>query len=846
MGIKLIKDNFVLTSNTIMKKHTIMKQLILLSTIIFLTGIVINKPVYGYNYSTDDESKPTRVSGIVVDEVTQTPLEFANIAIYRKSDSTLINGGITNEKGQFEISGLEYGQFYLEANFIGFEKMEVENIVIDDKNTNLNLGRIAISPSTVEIGDVNVIADKPQVEFKLDKKVVNVSQVISAIGGTAVDVLENTPSVQVDIEGNVSVRGSSNFTVLIDGRPSVLDGSEALRQIPSSALESIEIITNPSAKYEPDGMAGIINLVTKKNSMNGFSGIVNGSVGTREKYRGDITLNYRTEKFKFTVGADWRDETNYGSMSVARETMNNDTTTFLFIDGSRDFTRSGHNFKSGIEWYLSDKTTLTLSGELGESKSFRTGGGQTRSFTSPESMRLFSITDEISDRFNDFYSVNLNFQHNFNTEGHKLEAMAYYSSEEGSDTEAEDEIVADDQFRPTDEYIERVFALETEEEEELRFKLDYVLPFSESGRFEAGALSRIDKEIEGLTFEVFDQETNSWEVNENYTSVTDFRRDVHAVYTTFSNAFGNFQYMAGLRGELTLREIANTNQAESSKLNRFDLFPTFHSSYKIGENNELMASYSRRINRPSGRDLDPNPNYYNRYTIRIGNPDLEPEYTDSYELGALKRFGRSFLSLDGFHRVTRNKIEGYQTFEDGIFFLRTGNFNKDYSTGMELTGNINFTDWLLVNATVSLYNYKITGEINGNSVDRESTNWNSRMNTTLKFSENSRMQINGYFRGPSVSPQGESKAMFFTNVSYRQEFFNKKLSATLSVRDPLGTAKFESESYGPDFRSWFQWKREPRVFMLTLSYRINNFKSDSRNGGNGGGDREMNMGDGEF
>lgn len=417
--------------------------------------------------------------------------------------------------------------------------------------------------------------------------------------------------------------------------------------------------------------------------------------------------------------------------------------------------------------------------------------------------------------------------------------MLYYSAEETSDIEAEDEIIANEQFIPTDQYIERVSTMESEEEEEFRFKLDYTFPFSERGRLEAGALSRIDKEIEGLTFEMYDLETNTWEINPDYTSVTDFRRDIHAAYATFSSGFGNFDFMAGLRGELTLREIKNTNQTESSELNRFDLFPTFHSSYKIGENNEIMASYSRRINRPSGRDLDPNPNYYNRFTIRIGNPDLEPEYTDSYEIGALKRFGRSFLSLDGFHRITRNKIDGYETFEDGIFYLRSGNFNKDYSTGLELTGNINFTDWLLVNATASLYQYRITGEIFGNEVDRESTNWNGRVNTTLKFSDNSRMQVNGFFRGPSVSAQGETKSMFYSNVSYRHEFFNKKLSATLSVRDPLGTGKFERITQGPDFTSWMQWKREPRVFMLTLSYRINNFNSDQRNGDNGGGGMDM-------
>ncbi|MEE4286275.1 MAG: TonB-dependent receptor [Mariniphaga sp.] len=817
----------------LMQKFIIIKFLIVFLSINHVTG---NPP--------EDDSKTARITGIVLDETSGSHMEFANIAVYSKADSSLVTGGITNENGRFEITGVDYGEYYLEANFIGFGKASVKDVTITSEAPVIDIGRIELRPSTFELGGVNVVADKAQVEFKLDKKVVNVSQVISAVGGTAVDVLENTPSVQVDIEGNVSVRGSSNFTVLIDGRPSVLSGSDALRQIPASALENIEIITNPSAKYEPDGMAGIINLVTKKNSMNGLSGIVNASLGTRDKYRGDFTLNYRTEKFNFLLGADWRDETNYGSMSSSRETFSNDTTSFLFMDGSRNYNRSGNNLKAGAEWFASDNTTFGFSAETGKSKNRGFGNGETRNYTEPESENIFSVTEENSERTSDFYSLNFNFQHKFNNEGHKIEGMAFYSGEESEDLEEENEILANSQFQKSDQYIERVSALETEEESEFRLKVDYTNPFSETGRLEAGLLSRIDAEVEGLDFKVFDEETGNWIVNEDYSNITDFRRDIHAVYSTYSNAFGDFEYMAGLRGELTLREIKNTNAA-STELNRFDLFPTFHTSYKLNENNEVMASYSRRINRPSGRDLDPNPNYYNRFTIRIGNPELEPEYTNSYELGAMRRFGegRSYIALDAFHRVTNNKIESYQTLEDDIFYLRSDNFSKDFSTGLEFTGNVSFTEWLLVNASLSMYKYRLTGDLLGENIDRESTNWNGRMNTTLRFSENSRMQLNGFFRGPSVSAQGESKAMFFTNISYRHDFFEKKLSATLSVRDPLGTAKFERESFGEDFSSWFQWKREPRVVMLTLSYRINNFKSEGR-GDNGGGG--MDMGGGEF
>ncbi|MFH0999694.1 MAG: TonB-dependent receptor, partial [Bacteroidota bacterium] len=355
--------------------------------------LILSNPIKANNsnFNNADDDKPGIIKGLIIDVATDQPMEYANVAIYNKVDSSLISGGITNQKGEFEINGMTYGEYYLEANFIGFDKSKVVNINLDRENPLFDAGSIILSAASTELGAIDIVADKAAVEYKLDKKIVNVSQVLSAAGGTAVDVLENTPSVQVDIEGNVSLRGSSNFTVLIDGRPSVLSGSDALRQIPASALENIEIITNPSAKYEPDGNSGIINLVMKKNSMQGINGIVNASVGSRDKYRGDITLNYRTQKINWFVGADYRDETSYGNWISSRETFMGDTTGFLDINGGRDFIRGGYNFKSGIDFFISDKTTVTISGQVGNSKNDRSGGGNTHEYTLPQSVDLFSV-----------------------------------------------------------------------------------------------------------------------------------------------------------------------------------------------------------------------------------------------------------------------------------------------------------------------------------------------------------------------------------------------------------------------------------------------------------------------
>ncbi len=810
-------------------------------------SILLNLETFGsfteeYDAFSDDD-KPGTIKGEIIEESTGNAMEYANVAVYNVTDSSLVTGGITNEKGEFEIKGMQMGEYYLEAQFIGFEKSKVDDIILDKETPSFNSGKIKLSPSAVALESVNVVADKAAVEYKLDKKVVNVSQVYSAAGGSAANVLENTPSVQVDIEGNVTLRGSGSFTVLIDGRPSVLTGSDALRQIPASALENIEIITNPSAKYEPDGSAGIINLITKKNSMNGLSGIINGTIGTGDKYRGDFLLNYRTEKFNYFLGADWRDETNYGSMNSSRETYLGDTTKFLTIDGDRDFIRGGQNFKGGFDFYLSDKTTFTLSGEVGKSKNNRSGKELIKEYTIPRSTDVYSVNDEISFRENDFYSGTLNLQHKFKTEGHKIDANIFYSGETGIDGDDENEMLTDENYNPTGTYLAQVKTSEEEDEKDLRIKVDYTLPISDVSKLEAGFQSRVEREKESTSFEEYDPVSGTWITSDYFSSAIDFKNDIHAVYATYSNKLGGLEFMGGLRGELTDREIKSSANDSVAALKLYDLFPTLHLSYDIGEKNEIMASYSRRINRPGGWDLNVVPTYFNRYTIREGNPELEPEYTDSYDLGYMLKFGRSYLSLEAFSRITKNKIERIESLgDDGILYLRTENLGKDYSTGLELMGNVEFTKWLTVNASISGFNYRIKGEVDGESYDRESTNWSGRMNTTIKFSDNSRMQIQGFYRGPSVSAQGDSKASFFTTMALKQDLLKKKLTATLTVQDPFGTANFERESVTSEFKNWFEWKREPRVVMLTLSYKINNFKSNERGGEQGGGGGNMDMG----
>ena len=764
------------------------------------------------------------IKGKIIDAETNTPMEYANIAIYSKKDSKLVTGGIANAAGVFEIDDLSFGVYYVEAKFIGFEKTTINDIKIIPNSSTVDLGTIKLATSTQNIGAVDIVADRARIEYKIDKKVINVSQDVNAAGGTAVTVLENTPSVEVDIDGNVSLRGSTNFTVLIDGRPSVLTGSDALKQIPSSVIENIEIITNPSVKYDPDGQSGIINIVMKKNIISGINGVFNINAGTKDKYGTDLTLNYKTKKYNLFVGANWNYNTDYGTMKSTRETYARDT-TFLITEGKRNQTRSGQQIKLGMDYFLTKKTSITVSGQLGKFDFSSEGGGRLYKYYNPASVDTFSNQVSNSNRKGNTVSADASFLSKLNGDGtHKLEGTFTYRSRTGTSNDSTDEFLSDKYYIIKLDTISNVVTTEDSKSDDYRMKIDYTLPFGSGNKFEAGIQSRMERETEDFKF------TNFGDNNPDFTSGMKYKEDIHSAYSTFSGNLSSIKYMLGLRGEYNLRSITDTKNPIPYKLNKFDLFPSAHFSYELPNKNQLMASYSRRINRPDGRDLDPFPSYMSRYAIRTGNPALKPEYSDSYELSYISNFGKSFLSLETFYRSTNNlmyRSNLTDTITD-ISYMTIKNINSDFSLGGEIMGNIEVNKWLLINTSFSLYNYQLKGEDMGKSVDKKSTNYSGRLNTTFKFSANSRLQLTANYRGPSTSVQGEQKGMMFTNVSYRQDFMKKKLTATIVMRDVLGTAKFEGTSYNNGTKSTFKMQREPRVLMLTLSYKINNYKMDKQ------------------
>lgn len=785
------------------------------------------------------------LTGRIIDATTNQAIEYANIVLYREKDAKMVNGTITDASGSFKLDQLPYGKFYLTVNFIGYNRDTIKGIKLFPKQKHVNLGKISIKQSAVDIEGVDVVADRAHVEYKIDKKVVNVSQDITSVGGTAVEALENVPSVTVDIEGNVSLRGSTNFTVLIDGKPSVLDGTDALKQIPVSSIENIEIITNPSAKYDPDGVAGIINVVLKKEKRGGFSGVINGMLGSNNKYGGDFTFSYRNNKVNVFAGAGYRNFSFESNGNSERETYLNDTTDYQFYDIQRDFVRAGYNIKAGMDFYATEKATITLSGRYGMMDFGRNLLSKVHTYDSPFTFENYSINQHDFAVIANYYSLTFNYQQKFERPFHKLDVMLHYSSRDGENTEEQNEQPTTANWQPTDENPYRNKSNETGPSQEFRLEVDYTQPIGEKGKLEAGLQTRIDDEPEDYVFENYNFLSETWETDDMFSREMEFSRNIYAAYTTISNEFNRFAIMAGLRAEYTDRRINHTKTDEPYTINRLDFYPTLHLSRQFENGNQVQASYSRRIRRPRGWYLEPFPSYIDSRNMRVGNPELKPEYISSVEINYQKRFNTSYVAFETYYRLKTNDITRIRTVQDDGIMLHTyENLDEDHSLGAELSGNLELTKWLRLNPSATVYLYKINGTVDEETVNTESINWNCRLNSTFKVTPTTRIQTNMYYRGPSVTAQGEREGFFMTGAAVRQDFFGRKLSLALRVRDIFGTAKHEFISEGTDFYTYNYFTRESPMFYLSVTYLINNYKKGMK------GDREngdsMDFEGGEF
>lgn len=782
-----------------------------------------------------------KIEGRILDADTQAPLEYATATLFSLQDSSIVTGAISDQAGVFSLD-TRPGSFYLQVEFISYQSQTISPIVISKEMQRHTLEDIVLSTSSATLDVVEVRAERSEMQMTLDKRVFNVGKDLATRGGTAADLLDNVPSVSVDIEGNVSLRGNENVRILIDGKPSGLVGvgnSNGLRQIPTNMIERIEVITNPSARYEAEGMTGIINIVLRKDKKSGFNGSFDLTLGIPDRYGAAANLNYRKEAFNFFVNYGFNYQNNPGEGLLYQEFYKNDST--FILDQTRDFERTGfsHNVKFGSNYYINDKNTLTAS--LMYSTSDRENQNTTiyndyiNHFPSNFIEKTVRLDDELEDRNVQRYS--LNYSKNFDSKKHQLTADIQY--EETTETEDSDflEQYFDAENLPNgnSDLIQR--SANAESSKRLLLKADYVYPFSKDGKFEIGAQSSLRTiQTDFLVEELKDQ---NWQTLAGLSNNFDYNEDIHAIYAAYGNKYGNFSFLAGLRAEWAdvtteLEQTLERNQRDS-----FNLFPSLHLTYELAKQNSIQLSYSRRIRRPHFWHLNPFYSYSDARSFFAGNPNLNPQYTHSIELGHVKYWDKGSISSSLYYRYTDGVFERIRTInEDGTTVSRPQNLATEDAYGAEFTFSYKPSKWINFNGDFNFYRSIVDGTSIAPDLESDNYTWFGRISSKLSVLKGTDIQLRLNYRAPTNTTQGERKSITYATLGASRDLLNKKATLTLSVNDIFNSRKRRYTTIGSNFESQgeFQWRS--RSASLTFNYRINQKKKRgrSRGGFDGGGE----------
>ncbi len=810
-----------------------MKLIHLIAIVSLLGSLQAQTPAAAQRPNPGGGGMKTSISGSVVDSGTRTPVEYANVMVHLASSGAAVTGTITNEHGRFQISPVRPDQYYVTVKFMGFAELRIDSLFITMATPRVHLGELQISPAAVEGEAVEVVRERTTMEYRIDKKVINVGQDISSSTGTAVDVLENVPSVTTDIEGNVELRSSSNFTVLIDNRPSILDANEALQTIPASTIDQIEIITNPSAAYDPDGVSGIINILTKKSKLEGISGIANVNAGMLGQLGGDVLVSYRNDRYTIFFSAATGNRNFEGRDSTFSMTTIGDTNTYVSSIGDRYFRRNYSRLRAGLDYNLSDADLLGLKLSYG-SRAFSMGGENSyNEYGDLFLVPLESTTESSSDRGGQFYNVQLDYEHRFDSPKHRLTARYDYS------IRATDEESLTEQFSINDSLISGTLTDESGPINRSRFELNYERPILNEGELKAGYHFRAGSSEDESGLATYDNALSEYVDDPFYDHQTEYHRGIQSIFTTASSNFGKFGIQGGFRGEYTYRSIEVLDEDDSFEIDRWDFFPTLHLSYNLTEQQKLMASYSRRVRRPRGWFLEPFETWMDAYNVRIGNPGLEPVYINAMEAGYMRYFGKNMVSLELFSKEVVNQIERVQSVYDENVLLHTfENVGSSRSLGADLSLRMLPFEWWDLNLMGNVYRYEINDESGSFDQDIQSNNWSLRFNNNFTLNKMIRLQLNAMYNSPSVTAQGERESMFYLNAGARLTLIENKLTATVNVRDVLDTGNHEFTTEGLNFTRYQISDRVAPVISASLKYNFNNYRSRDKsrgmNGINGG------------
>lgn len=760
-------------------------------------------------------------TGKVVEAATGQAVAYATVMVADNSTKKAIVGTTTLEDGSFTLK-TNATNYFIEISFIGFEKKVIPQP--SSARTKIDLGVIQITEDTQKLEEVVVEGEISQTVFKLDKRVFNVGKDLSSTGASALEVLNNVPSVNVDIEGQISLRGSQGVQVLINGKPSIIasDESNALGTITADMISRVEVITNPSAKYDAEGTSGIINIVIKKEERRGLNGSVSVNTGAPNNHSVGISLNRRTEKFNlFTqLGAGYRELPN------DRESRNTDlinNTTILSI-GEEFRNEAYYNFVLGTDYYFNPSSVLTLSGnfalEIEDQPSTTNFTSLFGTNTITSEWERTEITEATNPKFQYELQYKKDFQEN---EDHTLLFSAlgnFFGKDQSSefmDTTLSGTNNDDTQLTRTD-FKESVFT----------FKLDYTKPFTEELTWESGAqyvLNDVSND-----YEVQNLVNGAFVIDPGLTNIFEYDQKVLGLYTTAAFEGKKWGIKGGVRMEQTNLNTLLTNTNEDNSQDYSNLFPSLHTSYKFSDKVSLQAGYSKRIYRPRLWDLNPFFNIRNNFSIRQGNPELLPEFTDSYEVTSIFFIGKTALNFGVYHRYTEDVIERVSTFENNVNTTRPENIGTNKTTGIEFNTKYNPVKWLTFNADFNYNQFSREGIFETVVFDFNAERWSSKLMTKLKLPADVDLEATGNYRSSYQTVQGEVNDNLFMDLGIRKKLLKGKAILNLSVRDVFASRIGESQIAQADFEVYNRRQRG-RFVAFGFSYGFGKGEAMQYSGG---------------
>lgn len=748
------------------------------------------------------------IYGTVLDVRNQDPIPFATIIVLDTNTKQSIAGTTTDEDGKFNLS-TNTSNIFIEIRFIGFETKKLDNFTI--KNNQLAIGNIYLNEVNQALDEVEIRAEKSTTEFKLDKRVFNVGKDISSTGMGALEVLNNVPSVTVSIEGIVSLRGNAGVQILIDGKPSILadDPRNSLGSITADMIDKIEVITNPSAKYDAEGTSGILNIVLKKEERKGLNGSISLNTGIPDNHSIGVSLNRRTEKFNLfaQLGVGYRSLPNT-SKNSNQDLINNTTVN---SEGKQYRNENFYNIILGTDYYINPLNMITLSGNFAYEIEDQPSNTFFSSFD--ENNILVSQWERIetTEATNPKYQYELQYKREFeDNEDHTLLISAqgrFFGKDQESEFEV-NRISGDDQFN--DQQTETEF-----QQADYTFKLDYTKPFSEKMTMELGSQYVINDVGNNYTVREFIDD--EWVTNPDLTNNFEYDQKVFGLYGTLAYENEPWGFKAGLRIENTDLKTLLTNTDEKNTQNYTDYFPSAHISYKADEIISLQAGYSKRIFRPRLWDLNPFFNIRNDYNIRTGNPNLKPEYTDSFEITSIFVYKKISFNAGLYFLYTTDVVERVTSFEDNVSITTPENIGNSKTTGIELNFKYGPVNWLTFNGDFN-YGYFIRdGEFEEQSFDFNGDKWTSRLTTKFILPANFELQLTGSHQSGYQTVQSQVSGFSYADLGIRKKIAKGKIVIDLSVRDLFETRIRESVIDQPEFYL-YTYNTRGRFFTLGLSY----------------------------